>query len=137
MKNFWKSDTYAIVKTMKATGNQAGIIEQWVQAVGRWAQIQDGADAASVKAWLPYWHYRPLYAARELVPLWPVLAIAIGFTTKVLPAKSAARLENELVFAGLPFREINGCKYFIVEQQHIWRDAPLPAILEIIYGNVS
>jgi hypothetical protein len=68
---------------------------------------------------------RPFYTAEELMPLWPALAIATGFTDKwpsVL--KSAKRLGHELDFFGLPrLFDLEYRQYFIVERIHYWRRA--------------
>lgn len=122
MSDFWKGDVYAVVKAMKASGNQPGLIEQWKGTMEIWAMTHSGPDADAIKTWLPHWQARPAYTAAELAPLWPMLAIAIGHTMRIpAVAKSPNRLENELRFAGLPHREIDGRKYFIVERLHHWR----------------
>lgn len=125
MTDFWTRETYAIVKAMKATGNQTGVIAQWKAAVQEWAlRNENHADARSIHAWLPHWQIRPFYTANELAPIWPALAIAIGFTTR-WPAvlKSPRRLANELDFAGLPYFFMNERKYYIVERLHFWQSA--------------
>lgn len=123
MTEFWKSDTYLIVKAMKATGNQPGVVAQWKSAVEAWTAKAVGSDIEAVKTWLPYWQVRPTYTAAELAPLFPMLSIALGFTSRPTSQKSPNRLANELKFAGLPYREIDGKTYFIVERCHHWRDA--------------
>jgi len=122
--DFYKTDTYKIVKAMKATGNQTGIIAQWKARVEAWAFATSGLDVEAVKPWLALWQARPFYTAAELEPIWRVLPIALGFSMRAAPFKSANRLANELKFAGLPHREIAGKTYFIVERVHYWRDAP-------------
>lgn len=126
MSEFWKSDTYAIVKAFKANGNRPGLVTQWKDAIERWATLPENVrcpDAAAVRAWLPAWQVRPFYTAEELVPLWPMLAVAVGWSDRPPPiSRSASRLENELDFAGLPFFMWGGKKYYIVERVHYWRD---------------
>lgn len=119
-----RGETVHIIQMMKATGNQAGVIQRWKNAVGEWAEKTHGnPDAEAVKAWLPKWQARPFYTAEELAPIWPALAIATGFTAK-WPAvpKSARRLAHELDFYGLP-RLAYFKQYFIVERIHYWRGA--------------
>lgn len=119
-----KSETLHIIRAMKATGNQPGVIEKWKHTVMVWAQLnRTDPSAAAVNAWLPLWQPRPFYTAEELAPLWPALAIATGFTDR-WPAvvKSAKRLEHELDFYRLP--RLTYCrKYFIVERIHYWTRA--------------
>lgn len=125
MKDFWKGETYAIVKAMKAMGNLPGVIANWKSRVAQWADVNPtNPDAAAVRAWLPHWHERPFYTADELAPIWPALAIAIGFTDR-WPAvlKSPRRLEHELDFAGLPHFWMDGKKYYVVERLHFWKKA--------------
>ena len=124
MTDFYKSDTYLIVQKMKASGNQAGVIQLWKNMVEEWAMKSDTLDAAGVRAWLPAWQARAAYTADELAPLWPALAVALGICRNVTVPKSVNRLTNELKFAGLPFREFRGRTYFIVERCHFWKDAP-------------
>lgn len=126
MSNFWKSDTYAIVKAFKANGNRPGLIQQWKDAVEAWAtspEYRNTPDARAVLSWLPNWHPRPFYTAAELAPLWPVLALAVGWSDHP-PAitRSPARLENELDFAGLPSFMWTGKKFHIVERVHYWKE---------------
>lgn len=145
MTDFWKTDTAAIVKAMKATGNQPGIIQQWKEHMAEWAATESSPDAAGVKAWLPHWQVRPFYTARELAPLWPVLAIAIGHTPRMAPVlKSANRLANELKFAGLPIlgsyytTSTVPHEYFIVERLHFWREQQLTqADFERVYQEIT
>lgn len=132
MKNdFWKGETAAIVKAMKATGNQSGVIDVWKGKVAEWAQMhRTDPNAVVVNAWLRFWQIRPFYTADELAPMWPALAIAVGHTTH-WPAvlKSPKRLEFELDYAGLPRCLNAGCdlllgpnnsRYFVVERIHYW-----------------
>jgi hypothetical protein len=124
-RKFWKGETAAIVRAMKATGNRPGIVAEWKAKVAQWAQMnRTDPNAAAVNAWLPMWQPRPFYTAEELAPMWPALAIAVGHTThwpNVL--KSPKRLEHELDFAGLPYFRTRGRKYYIVECIHIWKNA--------------
>lgn len=120
--DFWNGETYAIVKCMKARGNQGGVIQHWKDTVAQWAQMNRTLpDAEAVNAWLPYWQVRPFYAAEELVPMWPALAIAVGHTS-IWPAvlKTPRRLEFELDYAGLPRLRDNYQQFFIVERIHYW-----------------
>ena len=122
---FWTGETYAIVKAMKATGNRPGVIQQWKDQIAEWSNSRpNDRDAAAVNAWLPHWQVRPFYTSEELAPMWPALAIAIGHTN-YWPSvmKSPRRLEFELDYAGLPWFEMHGRKFYIVEQIHKWRDA--------------
>lgn len=140
MSDFWESDTYQIVKAMKRHGNRPGLISEWKDAVEHWAMLPENAklpDAEAVRAWLPNWQPRPFYTAAELAPLWPALAIAIGYSARMLPVRSARRLEHELDFAGLPRVKItisgpicgtapvardcpDPSQFFIVERIHHW-----------------
>lgn len=116
------TETYHIIRAMKATGNRPGVIEQWKVKVAAWAQMnRTDPNAAAVNAWLPHWQVREIYGAWELAPLWPALAIATGYTDR-WPAvvKSAKRLEHELRFYGLPHRCIRGLLYFPVQRLHVW-----------------
>lgn len=134
---FWNGETYAIVKAMKAAGNRPGIIAQWKADMEQWAAMRPATDrdAQAVRSWLPHWQVRPLYTAEELAPIWPALAIAIGHTDR-WPAvpKSARRLGFELDYAGLPSREVEGRKYYIVERLHHWRSATQKEIENAIYS---
>lgn len=130
MNKFWKGETFHIVKAMKATGNRLGVIAEWKEKVAAWAQMnRTDPDAAAVNAWLPLWQPRSIYTAEELAPMWPALAIATGFTNR-WPAvlKSAARLANELEYAGLPYFDLADGRYFIVERVHFWSRASVEKI---------
>ena len=119
MSTFFKSPTYRIVRAMRMTGNSPGIIAQWKARVSEWAHRNPtGKNEAAVLAWLPLWQPRPFYTAAELVPIFPVLEVALGFSARPSHVKSAARLANELKFAGLPFFVKQGVTYFVVEQCH-------------------
>ena len=131
---FWQGDTYAIVKAMKATGNRIGVIDGWKAAVAEWAQRTPGMEAEAVKAWLPLWQARPFYTCEELAPLWPALAIAIGHSVRMLPQKSAKRLEHELDYAGLPSFAFRDKKYYVVERLHHWRNATEQEIENALAG---
>lgn len=125
MTTFWESETYAIIKAMKRSGNRPGVIAEWKDAVERWANLPENLgnkDAAAVRAWLPAWQPRPFYTATELAPMWPALAIAVGATMRLTHPKSAMRLANELDFGGLPRAVIGNAttSYFIVERIHHW-----------------
>jgi hypothetical protein len=144
VNQFWQGDTYAIIKALKANGNRPGLIQQWKDAVEDWASLPENVanpDAKAVRAWLPLWRPRPFYTAAELSPIWPALAIAIGYTMRVLPQKGARRLEHELDYGGLPrvhlswnsvlsgsgpVRDIPDARqFFIVERIHYWTDRPI------------
>lgn len=122
--DFWKGETYAIVKAMRRAGNQPGLIAQWKENVAQWAQMyRTEKDAQAVNAWLPYWQPRPFYDASELAPMWPALAIAIGHTIYWPPVlKTPRRLEFELDYAGLP-RLAAYPQLFVVERIHYWSNA--------------
>jgi hypothetical protein len=123
MSAMHKTSTYRIVQAMKATGNRPGIVAQWKVQVEQWAANEvDNPDAVAVRAWLPLWQVRNHYSARELVPIWPVLAIVLGLATRMEHLKSSARLENELDFARLPHFEKDGEKYYYVEQIHLYKN---------------
>jgi len=134
--SFWEGETYAIIKAMKATGNRPGIIAAWKEYVELWAISRPGdRNAGAVLAWLPHWYSRAGYTVDELVPMWPALAIAIGHTTYWSPvSKAAKRLQFELDYAGLPFRELRGQKYYLVERIHYWKNAPLEDFEREIFG---
>lgn len=122
MSGFWNSDTYKIVKAMKATGNKPGIVTQWKAEIERWAigAVND-PDAVAVRTWLPLWQVRPFYTAAELAPMWPALSIALGLQTRMLEAPSPRKLEFELHYAELPSFPFEDRCYFIVERIHHWR----------------
>jgi len=138
MSGFWDGPIYGVVQKMKATGNRAGVIREWFALVDAWAAQSTSPDAESVRVMAPLWQSRPIYTAEELAPMFPALAVALGVTEFMgrLPAPwSPNRLANALKFAGLPFREIDGRTYFIVEQIHVWRDAPTQALRDIIHAH--
>ena len=124
MTDFYKSDTYLIVQQMKATGNAPGLIERWKDMVAAWALCNPGPDADAVQAWLPLWQVRPFYSANELTPMWPALAVTLGVRERFPAIRAAHRLENELIFAGLPHRRMMDRPHFAVERVHYWRNAP-------------
>lgn len=115
---FWRSDTARIVRVMKAAGNRPGVIAEWKRAMEDWTQSASSPEADAVKAWLPAWQARSYYTAAELAPIFPVLAVVLGFRDRPAPAKGAALLANELRMAGLPHFERDGKLYFVVEQCH-------------------
>jgi hypothetical protein len=118
MNDFWKSDTARIVRTMKATGNRPGVIAHWKRGMEIWVQTASGPEADAVRAWLPAWQPRPYYTAAELAPIFPVLAVVLGFRDRPAPPKGAALLANELRMAGLPHFQRGEETYFVVEQCH-------------------
>ena len=136
--NLWEGETYAIVKAMRRTGNQEGVVARWKKSVERWAlNAVNEPDAAAVRAWLPMWQVRPFYTVDELAPMWPALAIGLGIASRWpnVP-KSTRRLEFELDYAGLPrlaYPHLQ--RYFIVERLHYWCKAPL-AEIEKEFENV-
>jgi hypothetical protein len=116
-------ETYHIVNAMRRAGNY-GVIARWKDSVADWAEIHpDHADAAAVRAWLPFWQARSFYTAEELAPLWPALAIATGFTNQWRSVgRSALRLEHELDFHRLP--RVSGYpRYYICEKFRHWQNA--------------
>lgn len=124
------TETYHVIRAMKATGNQPGIIARWKEEVAGWAQMhRTDPNAAAVLAWLPLWQTRPFYTANELAPIWPALGIATGFrTTWPSVLKSAKRLEHELDFHRLPRLRAPYRNYFVCERLHYWKSAPLAEI---------
>lgn len=141
-KDFWKGETYTIVKAIKAAGNQPGLVQQWKDGIEQWAKVNQTPEAKAVQAWLPLWQVRPFYTASELAPIWPALAIQIGHTVhwpKVL--KSAMRLGFELQYAGAEDFDWHGQRYYIVERPHYWRRvveaANWPQIDQAFLGTVS
>jgi len=133
MNRFYEGPTYAVIKGLKAAGNQPGMVARWIATVAQWAEDHTGlADAAALKAWLPYWQARPFYTAAELAPIFPALAVAFTAARTPPPTMSGARLANELKFGKLPMlANANGSfffynqqgvlqQYFIVEQIHRW-----------------
>lgn len=126
MNEFWQGPTYKIVQAIKSTGNRPGLIQEWKNTVEHWALRHPGPEADAVLAWLPSWQARPFYTAAELAPIFPTLAVALGITRRVAPAKSAMRLAAELDYAGLPkvvlaAGNLLDADYFIVERVHYWR----------------
>jgi hypothetical protein len=136
MNKFWQSETYAIVKAMKARGNQEGLIVEWKDTVSLWAEANYARpDAKAVLAWLPQWQVRPFYTKEELAPLWPALAIAVGKAKRWPSAvKSPNRLEYELDFANLPRLKQFDRRYFIVERLHYWPKATIEEIENVFNG---
>jgi hypothetical protein len=139
-REFWKGETWAIIKAMRATGNRPGVIAGWKADIEAWAENNPrDPNAAAALSWLPHWQVRPFYTADELAPLWPALAIAVGHTTRwpEVP-KSAKRIEFELDYAGLPrlghWPEFSDNfphslrRYFIVERIHHWSAATLKEV---------
>lgn len=123
---FWTSDTYAIIKAMRACGNRPGLIAEWKDAVERWANLPEYMnlpEAVAVRAWLPAWQVRPIYTADELAPLWPMLALAVGWSDRPPSLRGARRLEFELDYGLLPYVMILGRKFYVVEQFHKWKNA--------------
>lgn len=124
-KSIWKGESYAILKAMRASGNQQGLIASWKAGFEQWVEANPAnPDAMAAKAWLPYWRLRPFYTAEELAPIWPALAIAVGYTNRwPTVVKSPKRLSHELQALGFENRVIDGKRYFFVERIHYWRKA--------------
>jgi hypothetical protein len=136
-----KETTAKIVAQMRAQGNQPGLVRILKMEIARWAMKNPRhRHADGVTAWLPYLKPRKFYTAAELVPLFPVLALTMGFEPILMPQKSSARLSNELKFANLPvLKNANGTQtflhplqhrhplqeFFICERMHFWRDQEL------------
>lgn len=127
-----------IVKQMKRTGNQPGIIQQWIAGANKWADENPGRDGQAIREWVAHWQARPFYTSTELAPLIPALGVAMGITEKPLPQFGTKRLEHMLDFAGLPklkrkrggylFRHPYRLKteeFYIVEQIHFWKEREL------------
>ncbi len=122
MNKFWQGETYAIVKAIKARGNQPGLVQEWKDGIETRAKANRTTEAAAVLAWLPLWQIRPFYTAEELAPMWPALAIHIGHAKRwPQVVKSAARLGFELGYAGAASFERFGRRFYIVERPHYWR----------------
>lgn len=130
-RDFWKGETPAIVRAMWVSGNRPGVITDWKESVRLWAENNPThAGAAAALSWLPHWQVRPFYTADELAPLWPALAIVVGYTMEwpSVP-KSAKRIEFELDYAGLPRLKFPTLeRYFIVERIHHWSKADFAEI---------
>lgn len=138
MNDFWQSPVYQVIKAMRATGNQPGVIAQWIERAGVWAQALDGPDAAAIRAWLPHWQPRPFYSAAELAPIFPVLIWMLGIAERAPRQMAPERLQFQLMYGGLPtlrkqdstdrFLSPFGAPpalYFIVEQIHHWQNVIL------------
>lgn len=136
-REFWKGETWAIIKAMRAKGNQPGLIADWKESVRLWAENNPrDPNAVAALAWLPLWQVRAAYLVDELAPIWPALAIVVGHTTiwRTVP-KSAKRLEFELDYAGLPFRLLESRKYYIVERIHYWSKVSEDKFYQEILGE--
>lgn len=130
-KGVWNSATYRVIKAMRATGNQPGVIRQWVAGLRDWIATQPPTpEVLAIRAWLPLFQVRSVYTAAELAPLLPALASMMGFKELHFP-RSPKRTENRLDFFGLPTlgNSDNGEgfvnpatgryeRYFIVEKIH-------------------
>lgn len=127
---FWTSPIYGVIKAMKASGNQRGVIAQWMGLAGKWAMENDGPEAAAIRAWLPHFKSRPFYSAAELAPMFPALIVALGLAERPVQY-SPGRLAYELSFGGLPYKDFEHpiskirTRFFIVEQVHHWSKQPL------------
>ena len=114
----WNTPTYQVVAKMLRNGNQPGVVVLWKNMVAAWAEKATGPDAVTVKAFLPLWQIRPFYTAAELAPIFPMLEVALGATSRPGKPKTPARLAKELKFYGLPSFLANGVEFFVVEQTH-------------------
>ena len=126
-----------VVKKMKATGNQPGVVHHWKAIVQQWANREHTPDAASVRAMLPLWQERPFYTAAELAPILPALIMALGvptFSGRIPSAMSPARLATALKVARLPHHQVEGTTYFMVEYTHRIDDM-IPMIEEFHYAQ--
>lgn len=101
-QSFWFNPTYRIIKAMQASGNGPGVIQQWLEPVREWAQSAAGPDAEALRAWLPLFQQRPFYTVEELAPIFPALALGMGFADKLYAPKDPRRLYNELTYGKLP-----------------------------------
>jgi len=131
--------TRLIIQQMRAQGNQPGLIRIFKREMGLWAgKHKNTRDGEALLQWLPLMPERPVYTARELVPLFPAMALALGLTRRLQPQKSTLRLARELEFHNLPkLQNANGRdtfkhpvanyddNFFIVECVHKWRDIVL------------
>ena len=122
-----------IVQTMRRTGNQPGIVRQWIEAALKWADENPGPQAQAIRDWTAHIQVRPFYTATELTPIIPALGVAFEITSTPLPQMSARRLANLLDYYRLPklrnvrdetrfrhpYRYMQE-EFYIVEQIHIW-----------------
>lgn len=129
---YWSSPVFAVIKGMKACGNQPGMVAQWIATAARWSNEHSALpEAKSIQAMLPYWRARPFYTAAELAPMFPALMKVFSIADRA-PEMSGARLAYMLDDGGLPtLRNANGTmffhdamgvlqKYYIVEHIHRW-----------------
>lgn len=120
---FWTSPTYQIIQAIQAHKDGPGIVQQWKNCVQAWAEAnRSSPDAQAVLTWLPLWEVRPYYTAEELAPIFPVLAMALGFSERPTQYKSAKRLAHELDYGRLPSFEMQGKRYYLVERTHKWKE---------------
>ena len=131
---FWSGPVWPVANAMMRSGNQPGIIKQWVASAYQWALDNRGPDAGAIKAWVPHFQPRPFYTAAELTPMWPALVAAMGLPFRNVNY-SPGRLANALDYAKLPLliRDDGGVwfrdparpgeesTYYIVEQVHYWK----------------
>lgn len=135
--SFWDGPIFKVVKKMKASGNQPGVLRHWKVVVQAWADRETTADAAAVRHMLQFWQDRPFYTAAELAPLMPALAAALDAlspTGGLFPVMGPARLSNSLRMAGLPHHQVEKTIYFMVEFTHRMEDM-LPMIEEFHYAQ--
>lgn len=131
-----RSLTFQLVRTMRARGNKAGLIEDWKNKIAIWAENNPKhIDAKAIQSILPLWHVRPVYTAQELAPILPSLFVAAGLKEYPGPAIGPAMTKNLLIKSGLPMlgngklyrSPVSGkCdQYFIVERIHYWAKKPV------------
>lgn len=122
MNLFWKSDVYTVIKAMKASGNEPGLVARWLGQVAQWVALETGPDGAALRAWLPLWQARPFYSANELAPMFPALILALGLRERLPPAMSPERLAFQLDYGRLPtLRNVDGTDRFVSPQGYATR----------------
>lgn len=125
---------YRLARMILERGNEPGIIREWFAGMKAWAESNAGSDAAALRIWLGINKPRPFYTSNELASMWPALRVATGLDQRMTERPSANRLENELLFHGLPFlANSEGTyyfhspfidaprKFFAVERPGYWR----------------
>ena len=131
----WNSPTYTVITALKATGNQSGIVAKWKAAAEQWANSElNNPEAVAVRAWLPMWQVRPFYTAKELAPIWPMLAVALKIVERPFHEFSPARLAFLLDYGKLPKVRYNDKDYYVVERLHYWKNADAKEIENVFNG---
>ena len=124
---------------MHATASHAGIIRLWQAKVSEWAKsMPPTPDKQAVLAWLPLWQNRPFYTAAELAPIFPALALALGYADTLQAPRSPKSLANRLTFFRLlTLRNIDDSdifvhpvtgrneRFFVVENIRKWTQRPV------------